>query len=187
MRKRIWILCCLLAVLLAACGEQPKEPVQPQPPVATEDPEDPEQHVVKAPKKEDQEQPAPDTGYLAELEVHGGQYEGMYHLWVETDQESMKALTPQQYKNYAFGMENKLLPEIGEDGEGQTVYWTTFVFPDGTGICWHGGSHWWGNYGVLDESLRVPEPLYYIGSENDKSDEVSITPWKPAEDSEITN
>ena len=111
MRKRIWILCCLLAVLLAACGEQPKEPVQPQPPAVTEEPEDPEQHVVKAPKKEDQEQPAPDTGYLAELEVHCGQYEGMYHLWVETDQESMKALTPQQYKNYAFGMENKLLPE----------------------------------------------------------------------------
>ena len=54
MRKRIWILCCLLAVLLAACGEQPKEPVQPQPPAVTEEPEDPEQHVVKAPKKEDQ-------------------------------------------------------------------------------------------------------------------------------------
>ena len=85
MRKRIWILCCLLAVLLAACGEQPKEPVQPQPPAVTEEPEDPEQHVVKAPKKEEQEQPAPHTGYLAELEVHGGQYEGMYHLWVETD------------------------------------------------------------------------------------------------------
>ena len=51
MRKRIWILCCLLAVLLAACGEQPKEPVQPQPPAVTEEPEDPEQHVVKVPKK----------------------------------------------------------------------------------------------------------------------------------------
>lgn len=85
MRKRIWILCCLLAVLLAACGEQPKEPVQPQPPAVTEELEDPEQHVVKAPKEEDQEEPAPDTGYLAELEVHCGQYEGMYHLWVETD------------------------------------------------------------------------------------------------------
>ena len=99
----------------------------------------------------------------------------------------MKALTPQQYKNYAFGMENKLLPEIGENGEEQTVYWTTFVFPDGTGLCWHGGSHWWGSYGVLDESLRGPEPLYYVGSGDDKSEEVSITPWKPAEDSEITN
>lgn len=177
------LIACLLIVLTAACGErQSNTPSSP----ATEKSEGlAPPSAIEPPQPPKEEKPV-DTGYLEELEVHCGQYEGLYHLWVETDKESMQALTVKQYKNYTFrtGAKGGETPMTEADGEKQTVYWTTFVFPDGTGLCWHGGNWQWGSYGTLDESLRVPEPIYHIGSEDDDSKEVSVTPWSTAENTE---
>ena len=193
-RKQIaaMAIACLLVLCLAACGQQPIEPAQPEPPV-TEEPEDLQQPTTvtpTAPNREQQNEEKPqDVGGLSELEIHCGQYEGMTYLWVETDKESMKTLTVKQYKNYIFGTgassgEN---PQIEIDGKQQTIYWMTFVFPDGTGICWHGGNWQWGSYGALDESRRVPEPIYHIGSEEDSSDAVSVTAWESTAGDASTN
>lgn len=188
-QKHKWIMpaACLLAILLSACAAQPADPQQTEPPVTAEEPEGlqgPTAITPAGPGREERENrnKQPDAGYLDELEVHCEQYEGMYHLWVETDKESMKALTAEQYKSYVFatGADHGGSLSIGIDGEQQAVYWATFVFPDGTGLCWHGGNWQWGSYGMLDESLRVVQPIYHIGSEQDGADEISITPYESA-------
>lgn len=177
------LIACLLMVLTAACGE--RQPNTLGSPAAEKSEGLAPPSAIEPPQPPKEEKPV-DTGYLEELEVHCGQYEGLYHLWVETDKESMQALTVKQYKNYTFrtGAKGGETPMTDADGEKQTVYWTTFVFPDGTGLCWHGGNWQWGSYGTLDESLRVPEPIYHIGSEDDDSKEVSVTPWSTAENTE---
>lgn len=188
-QKRLALICCLMAIFLTAtaCGKQPVEPVQQEPSVVDE-PEGLQEPSVITPKPPRQEpekkqEEQLDVGYLRELEVHCEQYGELYHLWVETDKETMQTLTVKQYQNYDFGTGARggVTQYVEIDGEQQTVYWTTFVFPDGTGLCWHGGNWRWGSYGVLDEGLRIPEPLYYIGSEEDGDKEVTITPWTPPE------
>lgn len=188
--KWLALICCLMAVFLTAtaCGKQPVEPVQQEPSVVDE-PEGLQEPSVITPKPPRQEpekkqEEQLDVGYLRELEVHCEQHGELYHLWVETDKETMQTLTVKQYQNYDFGTGARggVTQYVEIDGEQQTVYWTTFVFPDGTGLCWHGGNWRWGSYGVLDEGLRIPQPLYYIGSEEDGDKEVTISPWTPPED-----
>ena len=98
---------CLLMVLTAACGEQ--QPNTPSPPATEKSEGLAPPSAIEPPQPPKEEKPV-DTGYLEELEVHCGQYEGLYHLWVETDKESMQALTVKQYKNYTFPVNIAFFP-----------------------------------------------------------------------------
>lgn len=178
-KQSVILLTAAVFLLLAVCTTKQQEQEQPitQPPAVEEPEELAPPVVVETSPPPVEEIDKDDIGCLEGLEVYCEQHDGMYHLWVEIDKESMKSLTKQQYKNYTFGTGARGGNyEVCEaDGEEQTVYWTTFVFPDGTGICRHAGNWRWGSYGVLDESLRIPQPTYHVGSDEDIDDELTVT------------